>query len=91
MWCPKLIFIIIGLTNVADCIQIVAKERSPGCNPVPENTDVILKVYFLIDMNGFLYVDSFFQLFTAESEIPCYFYSCSHTCFVTKMSKIGRP
>ena len=47
MWCPKLILIIIGLTNhAADCIQIVAKERNPGCNPVPENTDVILKVDF---------------------------------------------
>jgi len=40
----KLITIILGLTCVAYSIEIVAKERSPGCNPVPENDEVILKV-----------------------------------------------
>jgi len=42
----NLIIIIMCLICVNFCIeiQIVAKERSPGCNPVPENTFVILKV-----------------------------------------------
>ena len=56
----KLITIILGLTCVAYSIEIVAKERSPGCNPVPENDEVILKVTsYLLTVNTVLFEHNF--------------------------------
>lgn len=41
-WVIIIIFGLVG--DQGEAISIIASERSPGCNPVAENSDLILKV-----------------------------------------------